>query len=72
MVSVVADRSSALAVEHAPSSDLGRFPRYDEYDNKWRLSPSNSGGTSLTTRMPNESGPKASWRASNGTVPGFR
>ena len=52
-----------------PSSSFGRPPRYDEYDKAKCLSWANSSGTSLTTKMPRESGPKASCRVSNETLP---
>ncbi|KAJ6442643.1 FRG1-like family protein [Purpureocillium lavendulum] len=41
----------------------------DEYDNAMWRSWGKSWGTSLTTRMPSESGPKAACRVSNETVP---
>lgn len=60
----------AYATFYKPKSVSGMFPRYEEYERSWCLNPAKVEGTFFTTIIPSDSGPKASSKVLNGTVPG--
>lgn len=51
---------------------MGKVARREESESRSLRRSANSGGRSLTTNIPSESGPKASSRLAKGTVPAFR